>query len=112
MSGGELALHEMVNIFCLTRVGVRGCVGGFWLKYNTQLIAKNKFEIGSPVVVDENLFCCCVGLYCLCLFFANAERRQGQYGRPFTRRRRFCPFLVSAAKTLSLQSSRVPKARF
>lgn len=42
-------------------------MGGFWLKYSTQLITKNKFEIGSPVVVDENLFCCCVGLKCLCL---------------------------------------------
>lgn len=44
------------NNICLICVRVRECVGGFWLKYNIQLIEKNKCEIGSPVVVDENLF--------------------------------------------------------
>lgn len=56
MSVREIALHKAVNNFGLTCVGVRECVGGFWPKYNIQLIEKNKCEIGKPVVVDDNLF--------------------------------------------------------
>lgn len=54
MSVWEIALHKAVNNFGLTCVGVGECVGGFWREYN--MIEKNKYEIGSPVVVEENLF--------------------------------------------------------
>lgn len=50
MSVWEIALHTAVNSFGLT------CVGGFWREYNTWLIEENKYKIGSPVMVDEDLF--------------------------------------------------------
>lgn len=56
MSVWEIALHKAVNNFGLTCVGVRECVGGFWREYNIRLIEKNKYKIGSLVMVDEDLF--------------------------------------------------------
>lgn len=56
MSVWEIALHKAVNNFGLTCVGVRECVGGFWREYNIRLIERNKYKIGSAVMVDEDLF--------------------------------------------------------
>lgn len=56
MTVWEIALYKGVNNFGLTCVGVRERVGGFWHEYNIVLIERNKYKIGSLVIVDEDLF--------------------------------------------------------
>lgn len=111
MSGWEAALQNTVNNFDLTRVGVEQCVGGFWREYNTVLIEENKYQIGSPVIVDEDLFwslrvtwefTVCV---CLRLCWEEKDNTGGHLPEPESE--------FSDQTTLSLQSaSRLWKYRF